>query len=270
MSKALIVSGFPGVGKSRFTNLIRKNYSIPEQGVPVVTSISASGLKVMDSDSSYFSWSEPGVRNPGFPANYIEHIKKHMDEVDIIFASSHDAVRRALIAEGLEFWLVFPRKESKAEYLKRYENRGSDDEFVQLLDANWDQWIGECEAMMGMPGINLMPLGEGQYLSDWLMDFPNISPKEARVRMIIEQCKDDLDYTVHVIDNPPEFFAASVDRNHSDCHCEKSPTGHHDPDWQSIECGYDKGTYYISVHCIHCGKHADLGTGESLAKIIEW
>lgn len=192
---ALVVSGFPGVGKTRFVSSIRHTYSIDDPKLPIVTSISESGMRVMDSDSSHFSWLEPGIRNPFFPRNYIEHILANMDSVDIIFVSSHAGVREALLEAEIEFWLVYPRIETKEEYLKRYADRGSDDQFVQLLDVNWNQWVSECEAMIDAPGVQLMPLGAGQYLRDWLHNYPHEDPAAARKRLILNQCKDDLDYT---------------------------------------------------------------------------
>ena len=38
------------------------------------------GLKILDSDSSQFSWTltrDGMIRNPDFPKNYIEHIKEN-------------------------------------------------------------------------------------------------------------------------------------------------------------------------------------------------
>lgn len=181
---ALIVSGFPGVGKTRFVEWAT---NVTEDGKSLAT--------ILDSDSSQFSWLEPGVRNPDFPNNYIQHIKDNIEQADIILVSSHDVVRKALINVEIDFWLVFPRKGIKQEYLKRYEDRGSDDKFVQLLDANWEQWVGECEALIDTPGINLVPLGAGQYLTDWLKDYPAESPEDARKRLVLDQCKDNLDHS---------------------------------------------------------------------------
>mgnify|MGYP000294488544 CR=1 FL=1 len=55
-----IISAFPATGKSFY--------------------FKHTGLEVLDSDSSLFSWSEPEVRNPEFPQNYINHITFLIDE----------------------------------------------------------------------------------------------------------------------------------------------------------------------------------------------
>lgn len=146
--KTRVVSGFPGVGKSTLFN---------RQG----------GLVILDSDSSTFSWANEAerVRHPEWPTNYIDHIRENQGKADIILVSSHDEVRKALVAAGIEFELVYPGAEMKAEYIKRYVDRGSSPDFVKLLEANYEKWI---EGLMGQPGCVHRPLGSGQYLSDVL------------------------------------------------------------------------------------------------------
>jgi len=142
----LIISGFPGIGKSHF---FKKN----------------KDKIILDSDSSKFSWIKKGVRNPDFPNNYINHIKNNIGKADIIMVSSHKAVRDALVNNGIKFTLVYPSREIKDEYLQRYKNRGSDDGFVDMLDNNWDSFLDELEGQIGCDRIELK---EGEYLSDYL------------------------------------------------------------------------------------------------------
>ena len=70
------------------------------------------GLKILDSDSSEFSWIRcydaygrptTKLRNPDFPNNYIKHIKENIGKYDCIFVSSHKSVREALNAEGIDY-----------------------------------------------------------------------------------------------------------------------------------------------------------------------
>ena len=115
-----IVSGFPGVGK---TQLVAK-----------------TGWH--DSDSSKFSWIEPGVRNPDFPANYIEHIKSIQG---VVLVSSHKAVREALADANMPFMLVYPVLGAKDAYMKRYKERGSTEQFLATLDTYWYTWVMEMQ-----------------------------------------------------------------------------------------------------------------------------
>ena len=102
-------------------------------------------IKVLDSDSSQFSWiyHEDGTkeRNPEFPNNYIQHIKDNMDKQDIIFVSSHEQVRQALHDNDIPVVVVFPSLDMKDEWRQRLIDRGSSTEFVELIMDNWDKWI---------------------------------------------------------------------------------------------------------------------------------
>lgn len=119
------------------------------------------GLKILDSDSSKFSWictnkDEDGnairgmrrVRNPDFPTNYIEHIKENIGKYDCIFVSSHASVREALDKEGIDFTIVYPEASCKAEWVGRCFIRDKNCETgcgAEAIYNNWDQWISECE-----------------------------------------------------------------------------------------------------------------------------
>lgn len=134
--KTELISAFPGTGKSYFN----KN----------------SEKETLDSDSSNFDKSK-------FPENYIEHIKKNMGKVDIIFISSHKEVRDALLKNELDFTLIYPDKKLKDEYIKRYIERGNDEGFIKLLGDNWDEWISDMEKVNGPKHIKLK---SGEFLSD--------------------------------------------------------------------------------------------------------
>lgn len=140
----IIISGFPGIGKTTFV----RNH--PE-------------LDVLDSDSSAFSTS------PDFPQNYINHVKDRLGKVDVILLSSHKAVRNALVANNIKHFVVFPaeiddldRYAAKAEYLRRYKDRGNSEDFINLVNSNWETWVDDI--------INTAPswyaLFQGQYLED--------------------------------------------------------------------------------------------------------
>jgi len=146
MKQTKIISGFPGVGKSTMFKY-------------------EANLLVSDSDSSNFSWIKPGVRHPNFPANYIEHIKDNIGKLDFILVSSHDIVREALNKEGIEYTIVYPSKDIKDEYIQRYIDRGNNENFVNLLQENYETFI---EGIEKETKPKLVSLSSGQYLSDVL------------------------------------------------------------------------------------------------------
>ena len=157
---AKIISAFPACGKSTYyknwsqyspENVWRsKNngeqvYRVYEPTVPV-------GDKILDSDSSLFSWiydengNKTDVRNPDFPNNYIQHIKEHLETEDIIFVSSHKVVRDALRENNINYTLIYPDRELKDEWLYRCKNRGNSEVFIKFINDNWDTFIDEMES----------------------------------------------------------------------------------------------------------------------------
>ena len=135
--KTIIISAFPGCGKSHlFRNKGEKN--------------------ILDSDSSTFDKSN-------FPQNYIQHIKSNIGSADLILVSSHKEVRDALVENGIDFTLVYPNRQIKDEYIKRYIDRGNNENFVNLLQKNWDNWMNELDEQIGCEKVELKT---GLYLSD--------------------------------------------------------------------------------------------------------
>lgn len=132
----LVVSAFPGVGKTYYYNNTED--------------------VVLDSDSSKFDKAH-------FPGNYIQHIKENIGKVDVILVSSHQVVRQALIEAGVDFALVYPSLADKEEYIEKYKRRGSSDSFIRLVEDNWESWIEECEDQRGCFKYQL---DNCEYLSD--------------------------------------------------------------------------------------------------------
>jgi len=139
-----IVSGFPGIGKTYY----KQN----------------SNLNIIDSDSSKFSWIEKGVRHPNFPQNYIDHIKNNIGKVDIILISSHKIVRDALVNNNINFTLIFPERHLKEEYIKRFKTRGSDQEFINMLECNWNSFIDDMNNQKKCKSVKLK---SGEFLSNY-------------------------------------------------------------------------------------------------------
>lgn len=129
MKDTKIISAFPACGKT----YVFKNFK---------------DKVILDSDSSKFSWvivANNKVRHPDFPENYINHIKENIGKVDYILVSSHEEVRRALEKAGIDFYLVYPDKSLKEEWIGRCFLRGSGEGFCQLIADNWDNWIDGLE-----------------------------------------------------------------------------------------------------------------------------
>lgn len=132
----VLCAAFPGTGKSWYVDKGEGSGYMP-QGFAT------------DSDSSKFDKSE-------FPQNYITHIKEKISQgYARIFISSHKEVREALVAEGLEFTLVYPDISLKEEYLIRYKERGNSSLFIEMMEKNWERFIEECQNQKGCKHIVL-------------------------------------------------------------------------------------------------------------------
>lgn len=152
---AMIISAFPGCGKSYCT-------------------ANTEGLKILDSDSSKFSWIyKDGVktdeRNPEFPANYIAHIKENIKTADVIFVSSHENVRQALKEANITYISVFPALDAKEEFMERFKNRGDNEAFLNLLDTNWEKWIDQLVDDESNPALEKFIIKGEDFLDEELL-----------------------------------------------------------------------------------------------------
>ena len=120
-----IVLGFPGVGKT----YIKEKYK-------------GTTFKVLDSDSS-------GFDKTNFPNNYIEYIKSNIGKFDLILISTHEAVRKAVAKSDIMnraiVAICYPAKELKDVWIRRLANRGNSEEFLSLIEQNYDKWIEDIE-----------------------------------------------------------------------------------------------------------------------------
>lgn len=133
MKQTFVISAFPACGKSYCFNNHQDIYTM------------------LDSDSSEFSWIKDSEgnntkeRNPNFPSNYIDHIKENIGKVDIIFVSSHEVVRKALYNNGIKVIIVYPNKDLKEEWIRRFKERGNNEGFINFISSNWDNFIDDIE-----------------------------------------------------------------------------------------------------------------------------
>lgn len=146
MKNTIVISGFPGIVKRYLFN-------------------NGKNMLVIDSDSSNFSWLEPGVRDPEFPHNYMKHIKKNIGKYDIILVSSHKVVRDALRENNIPYTIYYPSMESKDIYINRYTERGNPESFIELVKENWGLWISEIENETYPEKVKLE---DGAFLSDYI------------------------------------------------------------------------------------------------------
>ena len=146
-----VVSAYPCCGKT----YAYKNYQ--------------DRYKILDSDSSEFSWikdkngNNTKERNPDFPNNYIEHIKSNIGKVDIIFVSSHLSVRQAMENANIRFCTVYPKANMLNEWIGRMYRRGSSEDFIKFQIKNWDKFMHKI-IFDEYKGFGLIRLGNEEYI----------------------------------------------------------------------------------------------------------
>lgn len=113
----IIISGFPGVGKS----FLGKNND-----------------DFIDLDSSRYAGEDRWQR-------YKERIEDALGIYKYIFVSSHEETRDILKELGFKYYVVYPDKNLKEEYLRRYKERGSKEEFIDLMNNNFESFIDSIE-----------------------------------------------------------------------------------------------------------------------------
>lgn len=148
-NSTVVISGFPGIGKSWCAE--------------------AFGNDFIDRDSSQYKWSEKGVVHPEWPRNYINSISGDIIEgFRYVCVSSHAEVRQYLAEYGIPYTIAVPGLGDKERYLERYLTRGSDDAFIDLLSENWEKWITECHH--DIKAERIIVVGAGRFLIDYLME----------------------------------------------------------------------------------------------------
>lgn len=160
IKKTKIISAYPCCGKSYVYNSIN---NIFEDNL--------ADIKILDSDSSKFSWIEKDgekYRNPNFIKDYISYIKENIGKVDYIFVSSHKDVRKGLAENKIKFTLVVPKKNCLNEWIVRMYNREDSDSFINTQIENWDKWLQEIDNEKNTYN-KLIKLNTHEYLSDVIL-----------------------------------------------------------------------------------------------------
>lgn len=136
--KTLVISGFPGIGKSYLTKKGKIN-------------------DILDLDSSEFKKGD----NKNWPMNYIQAIKLAVTNgyFKYIFVSSHSEVRKAMRDSDINYICIFPYysgniapeawkedRQLKSAYMGRYIRRGDSVQFIRKMEANWEQYISSMKA----------------------------------------------------------------------------------------------------------------------------
>ena len=148
----IIVSGFPGIGKTSLTQRFPRMFR--------------------DLESSEYHWVKDNfgnrIVNPKWPDNYVEAIK-NLSNCSLylnVFVSSHQLIREKMRAAGIRYTVVYPEDtpEMKKVMMERYEKGKRPESFIELMDEHFSEYV---KSMMEDRGaVSKVPLSP-RALNEW-------------------------------------------------------------------------------------------------------
>jgi hypothetical protein len=126
--ESTIISGFPGIGKS-FLSIWK-------------------GDAVLDLDSGNFLGDNKWQL---YKQALIDGIGKY----EYILVSTHDETRIILNELNAPYFIIFPDKSLKKEYIQRYKERGNNGSFIKLMEEYFEDFVNSIENSKGGVKIKL-------------------------------------------------------------------------------------------------------------------
>lgn len=158
----MIISAFAGSGKSYATKQLEN---------------------AIDLESSDYQWiyeddvtddveARKGIdnrkKNPDFIKDYVDAIEKAKDEYDQVFIAAQPAVLEELVNRNIPFAVAYPTKDSKDTYIQRYIDRGNNEQFVNLMDTNFYNFVDDM--MTNKAASKHIVIEQNKHLLDYLVD----------------------------------------------------------------------------------------------------
>ena len=134
----VIVCGFFGIGKSSVTKY-------------------RPDISFYDLDATHFK------KEPGWEKLYVDCALALRNDYDIVALKSSDKVMNRLTELGESFYLVYPNKFAKRDFMERAVRNGYSREWIQNFFSKWETYIEEVEEEENAQKIVLQT---GEYLSD--------------------------------------------------------------------------------------------------------
>ena len=136
--KGVIVCGFFGVGKSSVTKY-------------------RPDVNFFDLDAKYF------VKQPGWERMYVECALGLTNTYDIVCLKSSDKVMNLLNDLGEKYYLVYPSRYAKRDFMERAIKNKYSREWIENFFSRWERYLEEVEQE---DNANKIVLQSGEYLSD--------------------------------------------------------------------------------------------------------
>ncbi len=149
----VVISAFPCCGKT---------YAYKHQDEFSVLDIDSNDFSICYDYNPIVSDHIEEYKNPEFPKNYIKSIKDNIGKVDVIFVSSHLAVRQALEDARIRFCTVYPKESMLNEWVGRMYRRGSSKSSIDYQISHWNEFM---KNLINEPtGFGIWRLGNNEYI----------------------------------------------------------------------------------------------------------
>lgn len=79
--------------------------------------------------------------NNKFPRNYVDCVEQNIGKVDVIFLSSHKAVRKELKERRIKHFLIYPSITLKDSWIVKMRKNGYNESLIKKIRDNFDQLI---------------------------------------------------------------------------------------------------------------------------------
>ena len=142
MEKGILVVAFAGTGKTScakkydnvydFDHLLYK-YSYPKEVIENKTFEELKGL------------TQIRTKEPNWPENYFAELPKYLEKYNIVLIPSDGDIMDYLDKNNQEYLLCYPTIQSKEIYIKRYQNRGTHQKWIDKMDQNFEENIASLQ-----------------------------------------------------------------------------------------------------------------------------
>lgn len=134
----VIVCGFFGIGKSSVTK-------------------HRPDVSFYDLDASHFK------KEPGWEKMYVDCAMALRHDYDVVAIKSSDKAMDRLNELGVSYYLVYPNKFAKRDFIERAIRNNYSREWIETFFSRWEDYIEEVEDEENAKKIVLQ---SGEYLSD--------------------------------------------------------------------------------------------------------
>lgn len=155
-----VISVFAGLGKTT----VSKKY-------PNVCDLQSSPYRceysnIDKKDYEKMKCDKTRVINPNWPNNYLEALKKAIEEYDLVLVPSNPDIRELLQENNINFIFVLPSVDSREVLLDRYKERGNNKELMEEVTNYFDTWSRNQKDY----NYKIEIINKDKYLEDLLLD----------------------------------------------------------------------------------------------------